>query len=45
MPEQQTTITIKCAADITELGDKLRFYNLNSLKENSIPFRVVNVRE
>ncbi|MCK4886870.1 MAG: hypothetical protein KAS96_05740 [Planctomycetes bacterium] len=35
MPERQTTITIKCAADITELGDKLRFYNLNSLKENS----------
>ena len=32
MGQQQTTITIKCAADITYLGDKLRFYNVNSLK-------------
>lgn len=32
MPHEQTIITIKCAADITELGNRLRFYNVNNLK-------------
>jgi len=35
MPQQPTTITISCPAEITELSKKLQFCSLNSFKENS----------